>query len=159
MKHLKLIIISLLSVLIYGCGQNNHDNFLGKYQYTDEFSNTIKILKISKDGDTFLLTDNKKKPLPMKKTNDGLEVNNIVLGISEDKNVLYFSGFFSSNQATRITDAEEKQIIAEQAANELCKKLELEAALIKLDLSFKKDLLKKRITAIQKRAPQGCIIK
>ena len=102
-----------------------------------------------------MLKDGGKSPVPMKKIDEGFEVKRVVLSLSADGNILYFSG----NEATRIANEEQEKLILEQQANNaLCGRLDSEANLKSLEISDAGEW-NKYVTELQDKKPKDCILK
>ncbi|WP_092761917.1 hypothetical protein [Rhodoferax sp. OV413] len=134
MKTLLTVLFLLLSVP--DCNADEHAGYIGIWQTTGQ---PPKILEISRDGDTYLLTDlratelsgKKQAARALSKTGPQLTVNtgvgSVPLALSADKNTLYFDKWtfakLPGTDAPRVKAELLSELQQRQSNRELCQTL------------------------------------
>ena len=155
MKNLFTLVLAC--TLLSACGGNKHDSFLGKYEYTNNFDKSQKILEVSKDGDAFLLNfDLTKKNdfRPLTKTKDSLQYNGDAVSLSADKNTIYIRKINAKRVSDEYATTFLNKVIADK---KLCKELDAEAKQSSKQIKDSAAWDAYR-AELQNRKPNGCIL-
>jgi len=158
MQHLSKIISNLIIAftLIIGVSCNaedQHSHYEGFYKYKDSWSGDDRILKITKDKDSFLLHEDD-KVIPLEKTKDGFKAQDQLVKLSSDKQTLYLF----SQELPRVTKAFAENLIKKQEDDKkLCKKLDKEAAKMAKEIKDK-DRWNSYVDSLKDLTPKGCIL-
>lgn len=96
--------VLFLIIFITACSKNPYQNYIGYWELED--AKSVRVLKISKDGETYLIQDNvfsatkfgggENKPTVLSESDNKLTINtglgSMALGLSENGNVLFANG-------------------------------------------------------------------
>ena len=84
-----LIIVS--SFVLNACGEE-HDAYIGKYQYSGAADGLPKILEIKKENDSYYVVDEGKPPIQADAVSGGLEIHGLLISLSDDESALSIGG-------------------------------------------------------------------
>lgn len=127
-----------------------YDEFVGVYE--NYWERRMHFVRISKNGDGYLIRYGKFNPAPLEVTDTGLKYNGALLALSKDKKTLHVG----RGKFPRVTDEYEKEVaLAIKTRKQHCDNLDAEAKRKSKEIKDK-DTWNRYVDDLQKRRPKGC---